>query len=240
MKKILVIMLVLVFVFSFAACGGKDTGTGSAGGGADDSGKVDAAALAEDILEDAVAGNAFSEAAAEAVMQKLAGLGKADVEPEFAYLIDEETMGNYGDSSHATFFFIKDGGDVTTEEYAAWLKKVFDATAKVSDDGYNIQGYGFGEGEIEKSFDEVMDGGLMQVWSYKYNGQIMDVYPSTKYGSFSTGSKTYGTDDSGDIGVQIDIAVGMQKSWGEYEDDIEEAFEEHGDEIEDALKDYAN
>ena len=53
----------------------------------------------------------------------------------------------------------------------------------------------------------------------------------------------YGQDENGEWtwthyynGVQVDIATGMQKTFGEYEEDIDEAFEEHGDEIEDALR----
>jgi hypothetical protein len=64
----------------------------------------------------------------------------------------------------------------------------------------------------------------------------MDVYPNTQYKKFRTKDKTYGTDDSGDIAVKINIAVGMQKSMTEYEKDIEKAFDEHGDEIKKALE----
>jgi hypothetical protein len=192
--------------------------------------------VVEEAVKEAKITNSFSEAAAEASMKKLAGLGKVNVAPDFPYIIDEDTKANYGDNSHAQYFFIKEDGDITKEEYRAWLKKVFDATAAVSDDGYNIQGYGFGEGEIKITFDEVLNKGLMKVWSYKYKGKIMDVYPDTQYKKFRTKDKTYGTDDSGDIAVKIDIAVGMQKPMGEYEKDIEKAFDEHGDEIKKALK----
>ncbi len=194
-------------------------------------GKIDAEKVAKEMVKEAEITNSFSEAAAEASMKKLAGLGKADLQPDFPYILDDNTKANYGDNSHAQFFFIKEGGDISKEEYQAWLKKVFDATASVSDDKRNIQGYGFGKGDVEKTFDEVLKGGFMKVWSYKYKGKII-----TKTGKFSTKEKTYGTDQSKDIAVKIDIAVGMQKPFGEYEKDIEKAFEEHGDEIKEALK----
>jgi hypothetical protein len=245
MKKILTTVLALVFalaLLTLTACGGGGAPVGD-GAGASGGGQADLSDAAEDIVEDAIESNLFSTEAADAAMQALGGLGLEQVKPDFPYILDDETMANYGDDSdygHASFFFIKDGGDVTEEEYETWLKKVYDATAEVADDKQNIQGYGFGDGDVPKSFEEVLSGGFMQVWSYKYNGRIMDVYPGTEYGSFTVSeSKVYGTDESGDIGIKIDIAVGMQKPMDEYEEDIDKAFEEHGDEIEDALKDFA-
>lgn len=206
--------------------------------------KINLDEVAENMLAEAEELDSFSTEAADAAMKSLGGLGLEEVKPDFAYILDDDTKGNYGDNSsygHASFFFIKDGGDVTSEEYQTWLKKVYDATAAVSDDKRNIQGYGFGEGDVEKSFEDVIASDFMQVWSYKYNGTIMDVYPSTEFGSFTVSEdKVYGSDDSGDIGVKIDITVGMQKTWDEYEDDIEEAFDEYGDEIKEALEDYTN
>ncbi len=269
MKKLLFIALILLLACSLSACGVKDTVQGAvrgaitgepAGSGTDNSSritnndggdaeeydgeKVDAQAVVEKALREAEDVDAFSTGAADAAMKELGGLGLEQVKPDFAYILDDETMGNYGDNSsygHASFFFIKDGGDVAKEEYETWLKKVYDATAAVSDDGRNIQGFGFGDGDVPKSFEDVLGGGFMQVWSYKYNGRFMDVYPSTEYGSFTVNeTKTYGSESSGDIGVKIDIAVGMQKGWDEYEKDIEEAFEEHGDEIQQSLEDYVN
>lgn len=224
LKTDLTAMAIAIGIFAISCSGGSKQQS------------ADAEEVAKEMVKEAEITNSFSEAAAEASMKKLAGLGKADVQPDFPYIIDENTKANYGDNSHAQYFFIKEGSDITKDEYHAWLKKVFDATASVSDDKHNIQGYGFGEGDVEITFDEVLKKGLMQVWSYKYKGKIMDVYPDTKNGKFSTKEKTYGTDKSGDIAVRIDIAVGMQKSMKEYEKDIEKAFDEHGDEIKEALK----
>ncbi len=268
MKKLFSIAIILMLAFSISACGVKDavqdavrgalsgeseSSEADASSGKDDKAvgaeeydgdKVDAQDVVEKALQEAEEVNAFSTGAADAAMKSLGGLGLDEVKPDFPYILDDETMGNYGDNSsygHASFFFIKDGGDVTKEEYETWLKKVYDATAAVSDDGRNIQGFGFGDGDVPKSFEDVLGGGFMQVWSYKYNGQFMDVYPSTEYGSFTVSeTKTYGSEGGGDFGVKIDITVGMQKSWDESEQDIEAAFEEHGDEIQQALEDYVN
>ena len=172
-------------------------------------------------------------------MEKIGRVSIKDVEPGFAYILDDDTKGNYGDDSfcgRGTLFFIKDGSDVTKEEFEAWVKKVFEATAKVSDDGYNIEGYGFGNGEVEKQLEAVLTG-FINTWSYKYNGTILDVYVETKYSSFNTGEKVYGNEYSKDIAVKVEIGVGMQKSWDETVEDVEKAFEENGDEIEKTLED---
>ncbi|MDR3305845.1 MAG: hypothetical protein LBS85_07490 [Clostridiales Family XIII bacterium] len=248
MKKILVFVLVLVFVFSFAACGGS--GTGSAGGGADDSGKVDPAALAEDILEDAIAENSFSEAAGAAAIKKLGGVDEKDIAPDWDWTTDDSTMQNYGDVSdygHGSLLFIKKSADdLTQEEYLAWAQKVYDATAKASELGYNCYGWNVGDGsnpDGEISFDEAMGVGseawiFMPGWCYKYNGKYLWV----NIEQVKNPENEEMTDDFRYhyYGVNVDISVGMQKSWGEYEEEIDAAFEEYGDEIEDALKDYAN
>jgi hypothetical protein len=221
-------MIALAIALAVASCGGS--------GSKPKDGKIDAAKVVEEVVREAEIKNSFSEAAAEAAMKKLAGLGKKDVQPDFAYTIDEDTKAIYGDNTHAQFFFIKDGGEISKDEYRAWMKKVYDATAAVADDKQNIQGYGFGKGDIPKTFDEVMSGGFMKVWSYKYKGKIMDVYPDTKNGTFTVKDKTYGTKGGGDIAVKIDIATGLQKPMAEYEKDIEKAFDEHGDEIKKALQ----
>jgi hypothetical protein len=227
--KQMVMIATMAISVVMVSCGGGNSNK-------QDGDKIDAGKVVDEAVKEAEIKNSFSEAAAEAFMKKLAGLGKADLHPDFPYIIDEKTMGNYGDNNHAQFFFIKDGGNITKEEYQTWMKKVFDATASVADDKHNIQGYGFGKGDVEITFDEVLKKGLMKVWSYKYKGRIMDVYPDTKYGTFTTKEKTYG-DGNGDLAVKIDITVGMQKSMNEYEKDIEKAFDEHGDEIKKALKD---
>jgi hypothetical protein len=251
MKKIIVLALALAFcltlALSLAACGGNPSGSSN------DGDKVDVMGAAEDIVEDAVESNSFSEAAADAWLKKNAGLGKAEIEPDFAYRIDESLMTTYGDSpdsayGHGSIMFIDEDGELTEDEWLGWMRKVFDATAKVSDDGHNIFGFeGDGENpDKEISFDEAMGIGsdalvFMQGWGYKINKVYMHVYldraedpqkeseVETVDGQMTLKYYYYAG--------KIDIAVGLQKSFDDTMSDVEDAFEEHGDEIKDALED---
>ena len=247
MKKLIALTLAMVLALSLlAACGG---GGGSSGVGNNDDlrrdgedGKIDIEKAAENILEDAISNNAFSVAAADASL-KARGVSKSAVEPDWPYTVDEEKMQAYGDTSHGVIRFTKKDGYVSDEEYEAWLKKAFSATAAASDDGYNIQGFSWGDGDIEKTWEEFISGeSFIVTWSYRYNGTIMDVYVEQAKEKDSD----YDMNEDGEWfwthyynGVQIDIADGLQKGWDDMWQDLEDAFEEYGDEIQAALEDAA-
>jgi hypothetical protein len=208
------------------------------------------------LIEEAFSGNAFSEAAAAAAIKKLGGVEESAITPDWAYKIDEASMKNYGDSGsygHGSLCFIAEDGELSDEEYLAWAKKVYAATAKISDDGKNINGYNTGgedaEPNGERSFDEAMGIGsdawiIMQGWCYRYNGtylwvSIEQVTNPDKESEFITNA-----DGKMELiyyysAASIDISEGLQKSFDDMWSDLEKAFEEHGDEIEDALKDFA-
>jgi hypothetical protein len=235
-KKILSITLILVLALSLGACGGGDK-----------------KASAEDIAEDAVneaydSSKAFTEKAAAAFWEKNAGLKEADAAPDFDWVIDEKKMKTYGDDpsseyGHASICFEKKGGaELTKEEYNAWAKKLFDATAKASDDGHNIIGWEFvGDGEDALAETTLADAtgigteeeAFMPGWGFVKNGKNMTVYISKE------------SDDAkesalGELlyyyAVTADIAFGLQKSMDETMDDAEEALDEYGDEIKDTLE----
>jgi hypothetical protein len=254
MKKIgIVVVLVVVLVFALTACGGKtplggigDILGGSASGSADTAeDKIDLSKAADELVSDAIEGDAFTEKAAAQAL-KMKGVDESAIVPDWDWTIDESKMMAYGDTSHGTIAFTRKSGETTEEEYTAWLKKVFDATVAVSDDGHNIQGFSWGDGDVEKTWDEFIGSeSMIQTWSYKYKGEIMDVY--VEQVEDPDQDSEYLQDESGqwywiyhNIGVSVDIATGLQKSWDESMADLEQAFEEHGDEIEEALKEYTN
>jgi hypothetical protein len=248
MKKIITFTLALILALSLAACGGKTNGGSGAEGG-----KIDANEVAEQALDDAIAKNSFSEEAGAAAIKKLGGVDEKDITPDWSWTTDDSTMMNYGDGSdygHGSLLFIKDStDDLTEDEYLAWARKVYDATAKISETSSNIYGWNVGDGsnpDGEISFDEAMGVGsealvFMAVWCYKYNGKYMWVNIEQVE---NPKKESEVTDDFKFIyhyyGVKIDISVGLQKSFDDTMQDAEDAFEEYGDEIEDALKDYAN
>lgn len=267
MKKLITLTLALILALSLAACGGNSPASqdGDTANGNDnaqgndnngDSGNSNVNELVDDIIDDAVESNSFSLAAAYTAM-KQRGVEQADVDPEWEYTVDEEknqAYGDTGDYGHGVIRFTKaDGSYLTHEEYEAWAKKLFDATAKISDDGHNIYGYDvlFGENpgaDVEITFDDAMGMGsdamiVMQGWGYKYNGDYIRVNIEQAQEKDSE----YEQNAAGEWvwihyynGVQADVATGLQQSFDDTWDDVEDAFDEYGDEIQDALDDYAN
>ena len=280
MKKMTALMITLILALSLlAACGGGNGANNSsinssannssannstsssnssgnpssqASGNNDNSGggDIDLEKAAENILEEAVATKSFSVAAADASL-KARGVSKSAVEPDWPYTIDEDKMQAYGDNSHGVIRFTKNDGYLEDGEYDAWKKKAFEATAAASDDGYNIQGFSWGDGDIEITWDEFINSeSWMETWSYRYKGTIMDVYVEVakEKDSELLGDPYWDEDEGMTIwpewthyynGVQIDIADGLQKSWDDTWQDLDDVFDQYGDEIEDALKDFA-
>ena len=246
MKKFLSIALVLVLALSLLpACGGGGnsgpSSSGSNGGGDDDT--IDIEKVAEGLIDDAIASNSFSVAAADAAM-KQRGVSVDLFAPDWVWTIDEEQMHAYGDTGsygHGVVRYTKTSdGYLSDDDYRAWVAEAYMATAEISDNGFNIQGFDWGEGIVPKTIDEVFDG-FVQTWSYIYDDTIMNVYVEID----GTQDSDYDQDDSGEWVwthyydyVQIDVGTGSQGEWNW--DDLEAIFEEYEDEIKDALQDYTN
>ena len=233
MKKIFALLLAVIMLFSFAACGGsEDTGKTDTDGG-----KVNAEDEAQDIIDKAEDFDSFSEAAAEHYL-KAYGISYDELKPVWEYEVSEK--GAYADdpangSGHAVVIFKYTDGELSDEQIKAYYEQVFKATAAASDDGYNIIGHEFvGDGENagdETTLEDALSG-FLQGWCFRKNGKIMAVYVS----------EIYDNDKESEFdrifyyyGVKFDIGVGLQKSFGETMDDMEQAFEENEDEIKEAL-----
>ena len=224
MKKILTIILAFLMILTLASCTAKP-------GENVDPGKM--SEKPQEDYEDSL--ETFSPEAAEYYLEKATGIKAADIEPdwEWEFANKYDTLGQNG---RGLFKFTKKDGEVTDDEINAYFGKVFDSTAAISDDGYNIIGYEFvGEGEnaLDETTLEDALGGWLQGWCFKKDGTIYTVYVSSEYDKEkeSTLDRLFYYN-----AVQIDIAQGMQKGWDDYMSDIEE----NADEIEEALKDFAN
>ena len=227
MKKILAIILASLMILTLAACTAKP----GENGGNVDPGKM--SEKAQEDYEDSL--EMFSPEAAEYYLEKATGIKLSQIEPdwEWEFANSYDTLGQNG---RGLFKFTKSDGEVTDDEINAYFGKVFDSTAAISDDGYNIIGYEFvGEGENALDATTLEDalGGWLQGWAFRVDGTIYTVYVSSEYDN----------DKESTLGrlfyynaVQIDISQGMQKGWDDYMSDIEE----NADEIEEALKDFAN
>lgn len=236
MKKIVSILFATVLIISLASCA-KDTKSKN---DSNNDGKVDAEDVVQDALEEAEEYESFSIEAVENFFSKAVKIELSSVEPDWEWKLKSDYSA-YGDDpsssyGHAVIQFTKADGELTDDEYNAWLEKVFQVTANASDDGYNIIGYEFvGEGEDALSETTLEDavGGFMSGWAFRKDGSIMAVYVSNEYDSdkeSTTGSLFYYD------GVKLDIGFGLQKDMNDYFEDIEE----NEDEIEDALDEYLN
>ena len=232
MKKLFALILAMLIVFSLVACGAGDSDDKDGGK------KANAEDLAGDILDDAEEFEAFSQ---EAVAHYLKAYGIAydDLKPTWEYAVSEK--GAYADdpaggSGHAVVVFkTSDSSELSDEQIRAYYEQVFAATAAASDDGYNIIGHEFvGDGENaadETTLDDALNG-FLQGWCFRKDGKSMAVYVS----------EIYDNDKDSEYdrifyyyGVKFDIGVGLQKSFEDTLDDMEDALEEHEDEIKDAL-----
>ncbi len=176
----------------------------------------------------------------KAVDIKLSGLEpnwKWKLKSDYSAYADDPASG----SGYAVITFTNEDGEVTDDEFDAWYKKVFDAIAKASQGDHNIRGYEFaGDGEDalgEVTLEEALDSWLMKGWAFRKNDKIYVVYVSSEYDK----------DKESELGklfyydsAEIDIAVGLQKSFSDTMDEAEKYMSENEDEIKDALNDYFN
>lgn len=234
MKKLLALLLAMIMILSLAACGEQ----GDGGNSNKDGGKTNAEDIAKDVLDEAEELDSFSEAAVEHYL-KAYGISYEELKPDWEYKISEN--GAYADdpasgSGHAVVIFkTSDSSELTDEQIKEYYEQVFKVTAAASDDGYNIIGHEFvGEGENpadETTLEKALSG-FLQGWCFRKDGKSMAVYVSD----------IYDNDKDSELdrlfysyGVKFDIGVGLQKSFDDTLDDMEDALEEHEDEIKDAL-----
>ena len=231
MKKWLAILMVLVMVFTMAACGG---GSGDEGGneGGNEGGGTDISGKTQDDFE------WFSVEAAEFYLKNNLGIEFSELDPDWEYMIRQNYAFSDGDNA-AVVFFKSDESELSDEEMDTYWKKVFDITAGISQDGYNIIGWEFvGEGEdatAEVTFEDATSG-WMPGWGFRYNDQFYVVYLEDHYDNDKESTidpyRLYYD------GVGFDIGLGLQKSFDDTWDDMEQYFEENEDEIKDAIEDY--
>ena len=249
MKKLIAFLIMIMMVLSLMACGGKeeaDLNTESTVSESEttETEKIDAGEIIEQALEEAEEFESFSVEAVEYYLKKAAGLELSALEPDWEWKLKNDYCA-YGDEpdsgyGHAVIKFTKAEGEMTDEDYQIWLQKVFDATAAASDDGYNIIGYEFaGAGEdalAETTLEEAL-GGWIQGWGFRADGKLFVVYVSQEYDKEKESEldRIFYYDSA-----QIDVGVGLQKSWDDTMSEAEEYMEEHEDEIREALEEYTN
>jgi len=238
MKKLLSLLLVSVIIFTFCSCGENENVKKN---------NSDITVNAEDVIEEALdeaeEHDSFSQGAVEYYLKKAVGIKFFDIEPDFAWKLKSDYSAYADDPSsaygHAVITFTKSEGEVTDEEYNAWCQKVFDITAKASQDGYNIKGYEFSNADEalkEVTLHEAL-GGFLNGWAFRKDEKIYVVYVSEEYDNNKDSSlgKLFYYD-----GVKVDIGIGLQKSFGDSMNEAESYLENNEDAIKNAINDYLN
>ena len=243
MKKLLAILLAAAMLFAFASCKDKENGGSSISTTTENNKTIDAEDIVEKALEEAEEYESFSVEAVEYYLRKTVGIKLDDLEPDWNWKLKNDYCAYADDPSsgygHAVIKFTKADGEVTDKEFDDWYSQVFEATANASQDGYNIRGYEFaGDGEDalgQVTLEEALDSWLMKGWAFRCNDKIYVVYVSDDYDKekdSELGKLLYY--DS----VEIDIAVGLQKSFDDTMSEAEKYMEENEEEIQKALEDY--
>ena len=246
MKKLLAILLAVSMLFVFASCGDKTNGGDETTAPTNENGeKINAEDIVSKVLEEAEEHESFSQGAVEYYLKMAVGIKFDDIKPDWEWKLKSDYSAYADDPAsgygHAVITFTKAEGEITDEEFDAWYKKVFDATAKASQDGYNIRGYEFaGDGEDalgEVTLDEALDSWLMKGWAFRVDGKIYVVYVSDEYDNDKDSElgKLFYYD-----GAKVDIGAGLQKSMSDTMDEAESYLAENEDAIKDALNDYLN
>ncbi len=241
MKKIPALILATLMLLSFAACKTDDNGDSSTTKSTE--GTVNAEDVISEAFEDAEEHDSFSQGAVEYYLDKTVGIKLSSLEPDWEWKLKSDYSAYADDPSsgygHAVITFTKAVGEITDDEYDAWYAKVFDATAKASDDGYNIKGYEFSSGgdALEKvTLDDALNG-FLKGWGFRKDGKNYVVYVSSEYDSkkdSEIGKLLYYD------GAKVDIAVGLQKSMEDSMNEAESYIAENEDEFNKALEDYFN
>lgn len=245
MKKLLALLLAVMMLFMLASCGNKDNSETTTVANGENNETINADDIVDKALEEAEEHDSFSQGAVEYYLKKTVGIKLADLEPDWDWKLKTDYSAYADDPSssygHAVITFTKAEDEVTDDEFDAWYKKVFEATAKVSQDGHNIRGYEFaGDGEDalgEVTLDEALDSWLMKGWAFRVDGKIYVVYVSDEYDNNKDSElgKLFYYD-----GAKVDIGVGLQKSFDDTMNEAESYMAENEDEIRDAINDYLN
>ena len=165
---------------------------------------------------------------------KTFGLSVIDATPDFKYK-EQNEKGKYyvkgyfaSDKPEAYGTFIKeDGGEVTLDEYNAFLTRLYNATAKASEGGKCVVGFGDNaktkdEAMNEKPMDKVvgLKNGFGQPWTsvswdFVQQGIFYTVRCDLKEQKGATPSR-----------ITLNISQGLQKSMSATIDDAEKALDD--------------
>lgn len=206
-------MMVAASAMMVAACGGKKS--------SDSKDVVEKKAAPE--KEAVFTGEKDSKEAVEFCLLKNYGVDLADITPDFA-LGEADKYDFYGDDGHvATATFAVKEGELSKDDYIKYVRKVYDVTKGIADNGINVYGFEekntLEEASQEKDFDKMIEDGKggtlfgvefymgMYGWSYIKDGVFYRVSMERK------DKKVDGNDVP--CKARVQIYRGLQKSLDE-------------------------
>ena len=243
MKKILVTLLCAFSVFAFTACGPK-----AGKKAANNDGEIDLGKVVENLDKQTFDGDKNTQEAAAFWLKKNYNLDIKDLKPDFALSTAEPGKYDFlGEEQLSSYVSYKSDAQVSAEEVEAYVKKAYEATKKVADEGKNVYGWLNADKHAEeKTIEEVLKGTWMDVFGFKiFNGSyswsfVKDgIYYDVDISSFE--KKFEGSDDKVPYGVRFTVGKGLQKSM---DDTLKEAEDLLSDpevqkQMEKALKDLS-
>ena len=180
MKKLFTLLLAFAMMLSLAACGeNTDAPSDKENPAASQTGENNGGSEKKEI-------ETYSVEAVERYVKSL-NLDVSKIAPDFKYEIKEKHA--YGEdpenwNAQAIVVFTKDGGELTNEEYDAWLSKVFAATAAASQDGYNVVGNSTTDNDTASTTQTTLEEAVDQLvphWGFRVGDHVYIVYVSREY-----------------------------------------------------------
>ncbi len=243
MRKVLMTLLCIAAITACGPKGGKKAAAGNEG-----EGKVNLEKVAENIAKDTFNGEKNTAEAASFWFKKRFNIPIADVTPDFEYGKETGKYDFLGEEMSASYVtFVAKDSTLNRDDFIAYVKKVYAATAKAADGGINV--YGFtqksdpAEAAAEKTLEVVLDEGKPQslfgielyMGSYSWNFIKDGTYYMVDVKQLE--KRKNGEDKP--FAARTIIGQGLQKSMQETMDEAEKALSdpEVQKQIEKALKD---
>ena len=184
MKKILANLLAIMMILSLAACGDantSDTGRDNPGISHSEENNEEPDET-EDQGGENNADEPYSLAAFENYLSSI-GLKLDNVDPDFAWKLNGEkhVFAEAPDNLYAAaiIWFTKESGEISDDEYDAYLEKLYAATKAISQDGKNIKGQNFvsdGEDPLTERTLEDAKGMMEKCWGFRYDDRYYYVH----------------------------------------------------------------
>jgi len=243
MRKIFLFAICIATVAALSSCGPKNGK--KAADGAADAGKV-----AENIVKDTFDGDKNTKEAAAFWFKKNFGIGIEDVTPDFDYVKEAgkySFLGEEHSSSYVTF--VPKDSTLTRDDFIAYMKKVYAATAKVADGGKNVYGFVKKSTPEEASAEKTLEAVLEEGKPTSLFG--MEIYMGAYTWDFIKDGVYYMVDvkqlerkvdgEKVPFAARTIIGQGLQKNMNESLEDLEKALEdpEVQKQMEKALKDLS-